>query len=126
MHTIGRINKSIYSCITEDIVTDEVIITDNQLQHILDRHLEVYKEVTDYLNDIISAPDFIIKDNNTIHCWQQIVPPQKNLDLKGRYYEVLAHQLSEANLFVSAINPKLWNVHSGIADIRIYVYQIVL
>ena len=44
----------------------------------------------------------------------------------GRYYEVLAHQLSEANLFVSAINPKLWNVHSGIADIRIYVYQIVL
>ena len=24
----------------------------------------------------------------------------------GRYYEVLAHQLSEANLFVSAINPK--------------------
>ena len=65
MHTIGRINKSIYSCITEDIVTDEVIITDNQLQHILDRHPEVYKEVTDYLNDIISAPDFIIKDKNT-------------------------------------------------------------
>ena len=53
MHTIGRINKSIYSCITEDIVTDEVIITDNQLQHIFDRHPEVYKEVTDYLNDII-------------------------------------------------------------------------
>ena len=44
----------------------------------------------------------------------------------GRYYEVLAHQLSEVNLFVSAINPKLWNVHSGIADIRICVYQIVL
>ena len=64
MHTIGRINKSIYSCITEDIVTDEVIITDNQLQHILDRHPEVYKEVTDYLNDIISAPDFIIKDKH--------------------------------------------------------------
>ena len=66
MHTIGRINKSIYSCITEDIVTDEVIITDNQLQHILDRHPEVYKEVTDYLNDIISAPDFIIKDKGLV------------------------------------------------------------
>ena len=25
----------------------------------------------------------------------------------GRYYEVFAHQLSKANLFVSAINPKL-------------------
>ena len=66
MHTIGRINKSIYSCITEDIVTDEVIITDNQLQHILDRHPEVYKEVTDYLNDIISAPDFIIKNTGLV------------------------------------------------------------
>ena len=64
VHTIGRINKSIYSCITKDIVTDEVIITDNQLQHILDRHPEAYKEVTDYLNDIISAPDFIIKDKH--------------------------------------------------------------
>ena len=29
------------------------------------------------------------------------------LEHTGRYYEVLAHQLSEANLFVSAINPKL-------------------
>ena len=51
--------------------------------------------------------------------------PQKNLDLKGRYYEVLAHQLSEANLFVSAINPKLWNVHSIISKAgisRIYAY----
>ena len=57
MHTIGRINKSIYSCITEDIVTDEVIITDNQLQHILDRHPEVYKEVTDYLNCLLYTSD---------------------------------------------------------------------
>ena len=29
------------------------------------------------------------------------------LEHTGRYYEVLAHQLSAANLFVSAINPKL-------------------
>ena len=124
MHTIGRINKSIYSCITEDIVTDEVIITDNQLQHILDRHPEVYKEVTDYLNDLPRI--LLLKITIQYIVGNKLYRPQKNLDLKGRYYEVLAHQLSEANLFVSAINPKLWNVHSGIADIRIYVYQIVL
>lgn len=29
------------------------------------------------------------------------------MEYTGRYYEVLAHQLSEANLFVSTINPKL-------------------
>jgi len=29
VHIIGRINRDIYKCITDDIVTDEVIITDN-------------------------------------------------------------------------------------------------
>ena len=29
------------------------------------------------------------------------------MEYTGRYYEVLAHQLSEANLFVSVVNPKL-------------------
>ena len=77
MHTIGRINKSIYSCITEDIVTDEVIITDNQLQHILDRHPEVYKEVTDYLNDIISAPDLLLKITIQYIVGNKLYRPQK-------------------------------------------------
>ena len=35
MHIVGKIDKKIYSCITDDIVTDEVIITDVQIQHIL-------------------------------------------------------------------------------------------
>ena len=42
MHTyIGKIDKKIYRCITENIVTDEVILTDEQLKHICDRHTEV-------------------------------------------------------------------------------------
>lgn len=38
MHTIGRIDKEIYECVSKNIVTDEVIITDNQIQHIKNRH----------------------------------------------------------------------------------------
>ena len=34
MHLIGKIDKNIYKCITEDIVTDEVIITDERIRHI--------------------------------------------------------------------------------------------
>lgn len=34
MHIIGKINKNIYKCVTEDITTEEVIITDNQINHI--------------------------------------------------------------------------------------------
>ena len=51
VHSVGKIDRDIYKCITEDIVTDEVIITDNQMQHILDRHPEAYKEVINYLSD---------------------------------------------------------------------------
>ena len=40
MYSIGKINQKIYKCITEDIITEEVIITDNQIQHIKDRHPE--------------------------------------------------------------------------------------
>ena len=64
VHLVGKINRNIYRCITEDIVTDDVIITENQMQHILDRHPEAYKEVLDYLSDIIREPDLIIKDRH--------------------------------------------------------------
>lgn len=64
VHSVGKIDRDIYKCITEDIVTDEVIITDNQMQHILDRHPEAYKEVINYLADIIREPDFIIEDKH--------------------------------------------------------------
>ncbi len=43
MHTVGRIDREIYKCITEDIRTDEVIITDEQIQHIEERHPGNYK-----------------------------------------------------------------------------------
>ncbi len=64
MHTVGKIDRDIYKCITEDIVTDEVVITESQIQHILDRHPEVYKEILNYLSKIIQKPDFIIKDKH--------------------------------------------------------------
>ena len=41
MCSIGKLNRDIYKCITDDIVTDEVIITDNQIQHIKDRHPKI-------------------------------------------------------------------------------------
>ena len=44
-HKVGKIKYSIYKCITEDILTEDVIITDNQMQHILDRHPDTYREV---------------------------------------------------------------------------------
>lgn len=62
MRFVGKLNRKIYSCITEDIVTDEVIITDNQIEHIMERHKDSYAEIIDFLEDVITDPDYIIQD----------------------------------------------------------------
>ena len=64
VHSVGRIDRNMYKCITEDIVTDEVVITDNQIQHILDRHPEAYEKVICSFNDALHNPDFIIQDKH--------------------------------------------------------------
>lgn len=61
MHPIGKIDRKIYKCITEDIVTDEVVITDNQIQHIKDRHPNDYERFSQCFEEIITNPDYIIE-----------------------------------------------------------------
>lgn len=64
MYTVGRIDRNIYRCITEDIVTDEVIITDERIQHIKDRHPNDYEDVMLRMGEALVKPDYILKDNN--------------------------------------------------------------
>lgn len=63
MHLVGKINRNIYRCITEDIVTDDVIITENQIKHIQDRHPNDYERFSIYFGEIVANPDFIIRGN---------------------------------------------------------------
>ena len=64
VHSLGKIDREIYKCITEDIRTDEVIITDNQIQHIKDRHPEAYDKVLNNIQEAIRVPDYIIRDKH--------------------------------------------------------------
>ena len=61
MHIIGNINPQIYNCIAEDIPTSEVIITDERIQHIKDRHPNDYEQYYTYLKEIVENPDYIIE-----------------------------------------------------------------
>ena len=47
----------------EDIVTDEVVITDNQIQHIKDRHPNDYERFSSYFGEIVKNPGYIIEAN---------------------------------------------------------------
>lgn len=84
VHTVGKINKDIYKCITEDIRTDEVVITDNQIQHIKDRHPEAYEKALRDMKAAIENPDYIIGDDkhkNTGLVVKRIESDKSNLQL---------------------------------------------
>lgn len=53
MHSVGNINREIYKCITDDIVTDEVVLTDNQVKHIMERHPDAYEEAIKDIKTVI-------------------------------------------------------------------------
>lgn len=61
VHSVGKIDREIYKCITEDIVTDEVIITDERIQHIKDRHPDDYERYYSYLKEIVEHPQYIVE-----------------------------------------------------------------
>lgn len=65
MHYIGKIDRSIYKCVTENIRTEEVIITDERIQHIKDRHPNDYERYHAYITEMISNPDYIVEANKT-------------------------------------------------------------
>lgn len=64
MYTVGRISRQLYGCISEDIVTDEVIVTEQQLRHIRERHPDTYEQLKKYIADTLENPDYILEDKH--------------------------------------------------------------
>lgn len=83
MHLIGKINKDIYKCITADIATDEVIITDNQIRHIKERHPNDYERFSKFFCEIVENPDYILAANkpNTAFILKSIKEEETNFQL---------------------------------------------
>lgn len=98
MHTIGKINRDIYKCVTEDIVTDEVIITDERIAHIIQRRgQDFYKKFGQYFGEILGNPDYIFpdKENTALVC--------KKIIYDGKYINIALR------LVTSVDNPKYKN-----------------
>ena len=83
VHIIGKIDIEKYKCVTEDIKTDEVIITDKQIEHIKERHPNDYERYFNYAKEIIEKPDYILEANkpNTAFILMHIVDNGKNYQL---------------------------------------------
>lgn len=68
INIIGKINKTIYQCVSENVLTDEVIITDERVKHIIQRRGEVfYNRYKNKFSEIINNPDYIFANSkNTL------------------------------------------------------------
>ena len=60
---VGKVDREIYKCVTKDIVTDDVVITDERIKHIEENHPGDYKSYCQYLQEIVKVPDYIFAGN---------------------------------------------------------------
>ena len=51
---VGKLDKNIYKCVTDDITTDEVIITDERISHIKDHHPGHFEIIEPFLQTAIN------------------------------------------------------------------------
>lgn len=63
MYFVTRLDIEKYRCISNNITTDEVIITDERIQHINERHPGDYNQFVKYIADILENPDYILEAN---------------------------------------------------------------
>ena len=63
MQYIGKLDVNKLGKYKEKIITDEVILTDERLFHILINHKEEYEQLKTYIQSIVEEPDYIIEDN---------------------------------------------------------------
>ena len=62
IHSLGTLDWDIYNCISSNHIADEVIITEEQMMHIRERHPEAYIDTLHYVRDILDDPDYIFRD----------------------------------------------------------------
>ena len=63
IHPAGRIDRSRFAVIEPEITTDEVVITDERLNHIRQRHPGDYEAYGDHIPVVLNNPDAILRDS---------------------------------------------------------------
>ncbi len=83
MHLVGEFNRETYKCISEKIVTDEVIITNERMEHIIKRRgKDFYDRYGKYFADIIKNPDYIFRDkSNTALVCKKFIEDDKYVNI---------------------------------------------
>lgn len=107
---LGKINIKYLSKEFGIIQTNEIIITDERLSHIIKQHPQDFSLFQRYIKDIIQAPDFIIKDmkhSGTVFMIKKLIDTNLNVvvrialatDVKGLKNSVMTcYRIRDSNL----------------------------
>jgi hypothetical protein len=65
---VGCIDREILNRIFPSAATDEVVITEERIEHIKNRHPGVYERYHSYMRSIVECPAFVLEDDrpNTV------------------------------------------------------------
>ena len=82
IYNICKIDLALYSVVASNIVTDEVIITSERIEHIQMRHGGDYEEYGTYFTEILQSPDSILENSrNTAEVLKEILHNGKKCKL---------------------------------------------
>ena len=82
IYNICKIDLALYSVVASNIVTDEVIITSERIEHIQMRHGGDYEEYGTYFTEILQSPDYILENRrNTAEVLKEILHNGKKCKL---------------------------------------------
>lgn len=63
VHSIGRIDVEKYRVVSGSIRTDEVIITEERIEHIKQRHPSNFEKYSQFISEMLASPDYILEAN---------------------------------------------------------------
>ena len=61
MNTLVKLDIELYKRVSDDIATEEVIVTEKQIEHINKRHQDAYEKYGQYIPEVILNPDYIVE-----------------------------------------------------------------
>ena len=80
---VCKIDRSLYRIVEQDLITDEVIITEQQILHIEEGHPGDYNRLAAYIPDVLQQPDYILRGNrpHTALVLKQISTPEMTAEV---------------------------------------------
>ena len=83
MRYVARLDREKYQCVSKEIMTDEVIITKERIEHIQQRHPNDFERYEKYLVNIIEEPDYILASDmpNTAFLLKSVAVAEERFQL---------------------------------------------